>query len=196
MEDNFRIQSNSKQITAVLILKEVENGKIELKNTIREYLPESKQTWADKVTVHQLLNMSSGITGLDSPLIFKPGTNYRYSNPAYSLLGKILEKVTGETYVNLANNLFAELKMNNTYCYEMGMTPNHNMLVNGYLISNNEPELVDFYSIERGRTKEEWDNFVPAGGIVSNLKDLNTWDVNFHNGKIVKPETYKQDNQL
>ena len=33
LQDNFRIQSNSKQITAVLVLKEVEKGKIDLKET-------------------------------------------------------------------------------------------------------------------------------------------------------------------
>lgn len=192
LENNFRIQSNSKQITAVLTLKEVEKGKIDLQSRIREYLPEIKQPWADTVTVHQLLNMSSGIISIDKPLIFEPGTDYRYSNPAYGILGKIIEKVTGNKYVNLANNLFADQKMNNTFCYEMGMDANHNMLVNGYTISNGQPELVDFYSIERGRTEEEWNNFIPAGGIISNLEDLNTWDINLHSGKILKPKTYKQ----
>jgi len=69
IKDNFRIQSNSKQVSAVLILKEVENGKIDLSSPIRKYLPDLRQTWADTVTVHQLLNMSSGIIALEKCLI-------------------------------------------------------------------------------------------------------------------------------
>lgn len=59
MKDNFRIQSNSKQVTAVLILKEVEKGKINLHSPVKKYLPEIQQTWADTVTVNQLLNFFS-----------------------------------------------------------------------------------------------------------------------------------------
>jgi len=186
-KDNFRIQSNSKQITAVLILKEVENGKIDLKNRIREYLPDIKQTWAEKVTVHQLLNMSSGIIGIDKPLIFEPGTDYKYSNPAYGLLGRIIENVTGEKYTEVANNLLQELKMHNSYCYEIGKK---DRLINGYRVSDSEFKLVEFDSII-GITEESWKNLIPAGGIISNAKDLNIWDTNLHNGKILKPETYE-----
>ena len=55
IDDQFEIMSNSKQITAVLILKEVEKGKINLQSPIKKYLPKLTQTWADSVTVHQLL---------------------------------------------------------------------------------------------------------------------------------------------
>ena len=56
MSDQFEIMSNTKQITSVLVLKEVEKGKIDLHAPIKKYLPNLKQTWADSVTVHQLLN--------------------------------------------------------------------------------------------------------------------------------------------
>ncbi len=187
INDNFRIQSNSKQITAALILKEVENGKIDLKSPIRKYLPSLKQNWADTVTVHHLLNMSSGIIAVDQPLIFKPGTDYKYSNPAYGLLGKILENITGKKYVEIANNLFEQLGMHNSYCYEMGK-PNEG-LINGYRVSNNEVNYVEFNNPDR--TEAGWKAFIPAGGIISNVKDLNNWDIKLHNGKILKPETYK-----
>jgi len=187
LENNFRIQSNSKQITAVLTLKEVENGKINLKKSIREYLPKIERTWVDTVTVHQLLNMSSGIIGIDKPLIFEPGTDYKYSNPAYGLLGKIIENVTGKTYIELANNLFKGLKMENTFCYEIN--GNENNLISGYRVLNDKKEIVKFN--ELGMTETGWTNFIPAGGIISNLTDLNVWDNKLHNGKILKPETYE-----
>ena len=186
LKDNFRIQSNSKQITAVLVLKEVEKGKISLEAPIRVYLPDLKQSWADTVTVHHLLNMSSGVVDIDKPLAFKPGTDFHYSNPAYGLLGKIIETSTGKHYTEVANTLFKELGMNNTYCYEIGKTSAG--LSNGYWISNDEFELVDFNSLNF--TEESWANFIPAGGIVSNPHDLNVWDTKLHNGGILKTETY------
>lgn len=186
-KDNFRIQSNSKQVTAVLILKEFENGKIDLKSPIREYLPNIKQTWADTVTVHHLLNMSSGIIALDKSLIFEPGTDYAYSNPAYGLLGRIIENVTGKKYTEVANNLFKQLEMHNSYCYEINKPTKG--LINGYRVSNDDFSSVEFNSL--GFTEEEWIDFIPGGGIISNLYDLNAWDTKLHNGEILTPDTYK-----
>lgn len=181
IEDKFRIISNSKQVTAVLILKEVEKGKIDLQLPIRTYLPNLKQSWADTVTVHQLLNMSSGIVGIEQPLIFEPGKGYRYSNPGYGLLGRIIEKVTNKTYIQAANDLFRELEMNDTYCYEIDK---HNSdLINGYNLKGGELSLIAFDKM--GETKESWKDFVPAGGIISTARDLNTWDTKLYKGQIL-----------
>jgi D-alanyl-D-alanine carboxypeptidase len=183
INDNFRIQSNSKQITAVLVLREVEKGKINLQSPVRKYLPEIQQTWADTVTVHQLLNFSAGITDIDKPLSFKPGTDFLYGVTTYTMLGNILEKVTGKKYINAAHDLFKELKMKNSFCYEENKTNN---VVNGYVNSNNIFTLREHPVQGKG-----WIDFIPAGGIVSNLKDLNIWDTKLHKGKILKPETYQ-----
>ncbi len=187
IKDKFRIMSNSKQITAVLILKEVEKGKIDLQSPISEYLPNFKQVWANKVTVHQLLNMSSGIVDIEKPLIFESGKGYKYSNPGYGLLGRIIENVTGQEYIQAANNLFKELGMNNSYCYELDKA--NNGAINGYWLVNGEVQLVAFDSI--GFTKERWKDFVPAGGVISNAHDLNIWDTKLHKGKILNSDYHK-----
>ena len=187
IDDNFRIQSNSKQITAVLVLREYEKGNISLHNPINEYFPDLEKGWANRVTIHHLLNMSSGIGSLDDDLIFEPGTNYRYSNASYTLLGKILENVTGERYIDLANNLFRELSMKNSFCYEFG--GDQKGLINGHIRKSEGYERVDFYS--RGITREGWLDFIPAGGIISNATDLNIWDRKLHDGEILDAETYK-----
>ena len=182
--DNFMIMSNSKQVTAVLILKEVEKGKIDLNSPIKTYLPDLPQTWADTVTVHQLLNFSAGITDIDKPLSFKPGTDFLYGVTTYTMLANIIEKVTGKTYIESANNLFSDLEMENSYCYEENK--GQNQVIKGYINTNNL-----FKIRERQIQGQGWIDFIPAGGIVSNLKDLNIWDTKLHNGKILKPETYK-----
>ena len=187
INDRFRIQSNSKQITAVLTLKEVEKGEIDLHIPIRKYLPDFKQGWADTVTVHHLLNNTAGIVNINKPLSFKPGTDYYYSNPGYGLLRPILEKVTGKKFIDLANSLFKELKMHNSYCYEIDK-PNLG-LINGYWVLKDSIKVFDFNGLKF--TDESWANFIPAGGMISNAVDLNLWDKKLHNGKILKPEIYK-----
>lgn len=183
LQDNFRIMSNSKQITAVLILREVEKGKIDLKSAVRKYLPGLKQSWADTVTVHQLLNFSAGITEIDKPLSYKPGTDFLYGVTTYTMLSNIFEKVTGKKFIAAANALFKELKMKNSFCYEENK---ENNVINGYVNTNNV-----FAVREHPTQGNGWIDFIPAGGMVSNVKDLNIWDIKLHNGKILKPETYK-----
>ncbi len=187
IKDNFRIQSNSKQITAVIILREVEKGRIDLHAPIRKYLPDFKQTWADTVTVHQLLNNTSGIADIAKPLLFKPGSDYFYSNPGYGLLRPILEKVTSKTFIEVANSLFKELKMYNSYCYELDKL---NLgLINGYLVSKDSISLFRFN--ELNFNSQSWSNFIPAGGMISNATDLSTWDRKLHKGEILQPATYQ-----
>jgi len=193
LNDNFRIQSNSKQITAVLILKEVEKGNINLQNPIREYLPDLAQPWADTVTVHQLLNMSSGIVDVEKPLIFEPGTDFMYSNAAYSMLGSIIKNVTGNEYVEMANTLFKELGMYRTYCYELGMSNNEQ--INGYIHNSPYTEFnqvyIDKTTALRENPEEWYKDIIPVAGTISNLNDLSIWDKALHNGQLLKPETYR-----
>lgn len=187
LTDNFRIQSNSKQIAAVIVLKEVEKGNIDLNSPIKKYLPQLKQTWADSVTVHQLLNMSSGISAIDKPLLFEPGTSFHYSNPAYTLLGKIVENVTGNSFSKTTNQLFKELGMDNSYCYQFN--GDNKGLINGHNHSDTQFHVVNFDSF--GFTQESWKDFIPAGGIISNALDLYTWDSKLHKGKILNDKTYQ-----
>ena len=179
MNDNFIIMSNSKQITAVLILREVEKGNIDLHIPIRKYLPNLQQTWADTVTVHNLLNFTAGITDIDKPLIFKSGNDFKYGNTNYALLGKIIENITGKPYIEVANIFFQELKMKNTFCFEPNKVQNR---TEGYINNKNNFKLADNPIVNL-------DN-IAAAGIISNAKDLSIWDRKLHKGKILNPETY------
>ncbi len=186
LDDKFRIWSNSKQITAVLILKEVENGNIYLHKPIRDYLPNFNQPWADSVTVHHLLNMSSGVRDIEEPLAFELGTDFLYSNPAYGLLSRIIENIKGKKFAEVANSLFAELGMKNTYAYEYGQSDSD--LIDGHWIFEDDFRIATFE--EYNYTKESWEEMLPGGGMVSNAHDLNLWDKKLHNGGILNIETY------
>ncbi|TDP02108.1 serine hydrolase domain-containing protein [Flavobacterium sp. 245] len=180
LDSQFEIMSNSKLITAVLILLEVEKGKVELNAPIKKYLPELTQTWADSVTVHQLLNHTHGITDLQKPLAFKPGTRFGYGNLSYTLLTKIIEATSNKSYTEIANALFKKLKMKDTYCYSKDKNQN---LVTGYINSDGNFEKVTQTLI----TPQN----LGADGVVSTVSDLTIWNNNLHRGKILKPETYK-----
>ncbi|WP_289661872.1 serine hydrolase domain-containing protein [Flavobacterium panacagri] len=180
LDSQFEIMSITRQITAALVLKEVEKGKIDLHTPIKKYLPNIKQTWADTITIHQLLNHSHGITDLQKPLLFKPGSDFKYGNEGYPILGQILESVTKKSYSELANDLFKKLKMNNTFCYSKDKDRN---LVTGYMNNGGNLEKAENNLISPYK--------VPSGGLISTVNDLLIWNNNLHKGKILKPESYK-----
>ncbi|MET0945509.1 MAG: serine hydrolase domain-containing protein [Flavobacterium sp.] len=180
INSQFEIMSNSKLIAAVLILLEVEKGKINLQDPVKKYLPELTQTWADSVTVHQLLNHTHGIVDINKPLEFKPGTNFHYGNMSYSLLGQIVEHTTNKSYSEVVNELFKKLKMKHTFAYNQDKIQN---LTTGYINNKNTYEAVKKSLI----TPEN----LGADGIISTVQDLAIWNDNFHKGKILKPESYQ-----
>ncbi len=180
IDSKFVILSNSKQITAVLTLREVDKQKIDLQKNIRTYLPNFPQKWADSATIHQLLNHTSGIVSLEKALTTKPGTTFKYTDLNYILLGKILEAVTKKSYESIVNELFRYCGMKNSGY------PNpliQKGLVNGFHISENKEE-VSKYVIPKGR--------IPAAGLISTVSDLAIWNEKLHGGKLLKSETYQK----
>lgn len=106
--DQFVIGSISKQITAVLVLREFEKGKIKLDDKINQYLTEINQPWSTEVTIHQLLTHTHGIVAVDKPLEFMQGSQFHYSQLGYELLAQILEKITNEKFEQLSTELFKQ----------------------------------------------------------------------------------------
>jgi CubicO group peptidase (beta-lactamase class C family) len=121
-ETRFRIGSVTKPFTAILVLQQVDKGKIKLDEPIATYLPEYRKDTGSKVTVRHLLTHMSGIpsyTGADmetmttfdkrnfasrycsGDLVSEPGKQFAYNNCGYFLLGLIVEKATGRSYADL-----------------------------------------------------------------------------------------------
>ncbi|WP_035375079.1 serine hydrolase [Pseudoduganella violaceinigra] len=118
----FRVASLSKQFTATLIMQLAEQGKLRLDDKIGHYVPELNSDIGNRVTLHQLLNHTSGIVDyanfpgfwanrlgekvpkadflaiMNRPLEFEPGTQGHYSSSNYTLLGWVIEQQTGKTY--------------------------------------------------------------------------------------------------
>jgi D-alanyl-D-alanine carboxypeptidase len=73
-ETEYKIRSLTKQFTAALVLRLVEAGKLSLDAPLTNYLP-SYPTQGNTVTVRQLLNHTSGLTGLSSRLDMQTALN-------------------------------------------------------------------------------------------------------------------------
>lgn len=136
-DTKFRLGSITKQFTAAVILQLVNEGKLRLDDKLSQYVVDYPKKTAEAVTIHQLLNHTSGIpsyTGLPNffrdkarnpyaplelvkefwnmDLEFEAGSKFRYNNSGYHLLGIIIEKVTGKTYAEaLDARIFKPLKM-------------------------------------------------------------------------------------
>lgn len=180
INDPFEIMSNTKQITAVLVLQEAEKGRIDLQAPIAKYLDDLTQLWANSVTVHQLLNHTHGITDLNKPLEFKPGSDFKYGNLSNILLGKIIEKVSGQPYKSVAESLFLKLGMNDTFFYSKD---GNRKPVTGHMADRNV-----FSAVEESLITDE---NLPADGVVTTAKDLSIWNQALHKGKILTPEVYR-----
>lgn len=183
MDDEFSSMSIAKQITATLVMLQVEKGTIELQKPIGIYLKDLKYDWVNKVTVHHLLNNSSGIDAweLKNQLLFEPGTQFKYSNIGYGTLGRILESATGKTYEMLVTELFAKCGMNNSFYPN---SQNQLKLVNSYAMTKNGISVVNEFPYSQ--------DLYPGSHLIINVRDLAKWNDMIHNGKILKEESYQK----
>jgi D-alanyl-D-alanine carboxypeptidase len=179
LTDQFVIGSISKQMTAVLILREVEKGKIELHDKIGKYLDTITQRWSDEITIHHLLTHTHGIVDVNQSLQFIPGSEFLYSQLGYELLAMILEQVTTKSFQILSTELFSEYDLKNTFHPD---NKEYTNLVKGY--EENEKGSFD-YSLT------SLSNYVPAGSFISNAYDLSLWNRLLHSGQLVSAKTLK-----
>ena len=182
ISSRFSTMSIAKQITATLILLEVERGTIDLEKNIRYYLPDFNYDWADKITIHQLLNHTSGLNSdsLEKPLKFEPGTSFSYSNIGFSVAGLILEKQSGKSYEELVTALFKRCKMKDSFYPTQAK---NQLIAKGHTIT------LEKNPILREQSKFLRENYFGSHLIVS-APDLAKWNTLLHNGKILKSETY------
>ncbi len=118
----FYIASTSKAFTAVLVLQQVERGRIDLDEPIAEVFPELERAVSLRITPRHLLSHTAGLTrefaealppqdqyALEdvlraintAGLMFEPGSQEAYSNTGYILLAALLERQVGLSYAEL-----------------------------------------------------------------------------------------------
>ncbi|WP_299524329.1 serine hydrolase [Winogradskyella sp.] len=204
-ENVFMLASITKQFTAVAILMLEEQGKLSLNDPITKFIPDYP-TLGKTITVHQLLNHTSGIksyTGIgdlvkvarhdktldelidyfkNEPMDFDPGEAFRYNNSGYVLLGKIIEVISGDAYEEfLKKNIFDRLGMTNTrYGSNRELIKNRAMPYeqneNGYVNAS-------YLSMSLPHA---------AGALVSTIDDMLKWQNALTNHTLISAATFSK----
>jgi CubicO group peptidase (beta-lactamase class C family) len=211
IDTKFNLGSMNKMFTAVAIAQLVERGKLSFEDPLAKYLPEFPDpSAAQKIKIKHLLSHTAGLGGYfsrawgessrglyrtvddmmkraaaDEKLLFEPGSRWQYSNTGMLVLGKVIEKVTGQSYYDyVRDNITRPAGMINTACFELDNV-NPNLAVgyekeftdDGYHFTNNI-----FDHVLRGG---------PQGGGYSTVEDLLRFDVALRSNKLVGAEYVK-----
>lgn len=130
----FSINSLSKIFAGTAVMQLVEDGKIKLSNPISDYLDDLPNTWKG-ITIRQLLSHTSGLPDIEDiqnggliggkgekiawekvkneKIRFKAGESFDYIQTNYVLILKLIEKVSGMTYLKfLQKNQFDQIGIN------------------------------------------------------------------------------------
>ena len=154
---SFQLASVSKTITAVAVLKLVQDSLIQLDQTVQTILPLFPY---ENVTVRNLLSHRSGLPNymyfvdqvwenkdssvnndemltimhIDTPnLYYQPDVRYHYCNTNYAVLASIIEKVSNDTYEDyLDKHIFHLLEMDNAFVFNRNTQPKLPQQVIGY----------------------------------------------------------------
>jgi CubicO group peptidase (beta-lactamase class C family) len=202
----FRLGSITKQFTAALVLQLVAEGKISLDDPVSRFFPDYPQPGAS-ATVRQLLNHMSGIQSYtsipgwmgddantnrayttaqaiavfrDLPSPARPGQAWQYNNSGYTLLGAIVEQVTGRPWhQQLAQRIAGPLRLPTI----------------GYGVDREtRPDMARGYTAGEGgvRPARPIHMSVPhgAGALVGTVGDLARWAQALHHGRVVSPALY------
>ncbi len=202
-QTKFKIGSISKQFTAAAILILEEKGMLNTSDTLSRFFPGNPN--AQKITLHQLLTHTSGITDiynvpdfkkiscqklsisdlsallLDMELNFEPGSNYQYSNGGFAFLAAIIEQISGTSYQQfLKENIFDPLNMNDT-----GHNKRNEVvakLATGYDPSGyKDVKITDFIDPELHKG---------SGSLYSTTHDLHIWINSVKDQTLLSPDSY------
>ncbi len=211
-----RVGSTVKMFTAVTILQLAEEGKLDLDDKASQYLSDKNMKDienADKATIRQLLQHSSGIYNyirsnrfqtaslndltkewkpdelLDyargQKANFAPGTDVDYSNTNYIFLGDIIEKIEDKPFYQVfKERIFDPLNLTLTSFAAENPVPDN--IIRGYIDLYSKLEVTDatYYS--------GWDYYAADGGLISNPYDLYLFLRSAVNQEIITKESFDQ----
>lgn len=203
----YQLASISKTLTATVLLLLEQDGKLSLDSPISRWLPDV--TDASRVTVRELLAHTSGFPDHypqtypagprarpttpnaiiaewgHHPLLFAPGSRFRYSNLNYVMAGWIAEKIAHEPlFAIMKSRIFGPLDMRATINLDT-MGANTPDVATGYM----RPALAALQPApEEGRG---WS--FGSGQVVTTATDLAQWDQAFLAGKLLAPRQAKEE---
>ena len=195
----FHMASISKQFTAFAIVLLARQGRLNLDDDVRKWLPWFPDL-KEKITIRNLLNHTSGIrdqwqllaisgTRLDDvitqdqiikilskqqALNFKPGSQYSYSNSGFTMLAEIVKAASGQTLRKFTDSaIFHPLGMSSTHFHDdyKEIEKNRSYSYNR-IDSTRYSNAVLSYSVSG------------ATSLFTNVNDMSKWVMNFYNHKV------------
>lgn len=215
-ETRYKIASITKAFTSILILQLVEQGKIDLEKPIITYLPAYKGAAGNKVTVRQLLNMTSGIPNMDDnassmELVLNKGIP-QYQLPHTS--DEMLEEFCSSQLVKEPGKKFdynnADFIILGKIVEKLSGKSFEKALKEKILVplSMNNSGMLSQQTIVRGLANTYFyrddikklvsdlpvymENWYAAGAMYSTVDDVLKFSNALFGGKLLKPETLKQ----
>lgn len=199
----FPLASITKSFTAMSVLLAAERGLLSLDDEVSKYVPE----WSERdhrVTIRHLLTHTSGLrdayllqgwapdNGNSPDALIKilarqrglnsvPGAEYRYNNGGYLLLGRILERASGQTLGAFADaNIFKPLGMAGASFNgdPVRIAPDH---ASGYSPQAKGWRVVPVSS-----------GYAGNAGMMSSVRDLLLWAHNFAEVRVGTPALLAQ----
>ena len=218
IDDHVRIASITKTFTATVILQLADEKKLKLTDTLDMYDLGVSVPNRDKITIRNLLNMTSGLfnytndenfwskfladpTAAWTPkqvvdmsiahgVVAPPGQGYDYNNTNYVLLGMIIEKLTGNAVgAEIKGRIIDRLGLQKTSFPTAAEMPV--TFMHGYM-----PDSIigDDTSgpAEKDMSVESPTPFFTSGCMISDLMDLKTWLQALASGMLLSSALHKE----
>jgi D-alanyl-D-alanine carboxypeptidase len=209
LNTRFNLASAGKMFTSVAVLQQIAAGRLSLDTHVGDVLKDyPNRSFADNVTVRDLLTHTSGADDVpllgnenaanrarvhsvadmvalasNQPPAFTPGTDQRYSNFGFVVLGRMVEVVSGEdfqTYV--PRHIFEPAGMTHTGFIDCAPT---------------DPDLARGYTTEDGKLVFNCETLpgFPAGGEASTAGDMYRFVQALQSGKLIPSALFAQATQ-
>lgn len=195
VETLFGMGSCSKALTAFAVMMLVDEGKVNVNDSIKRYIQEVPESW-QHVTIRQLLSHTSGIPQHQGPHLpwektwrqvaarpfqFMPGTQTKYNNFGYIVLSRLVEVVSRQKYGHfMEERIFKPLGMVHTSLPAQLYPPG---LAIGYKTQNNQIKLTQH--------QNPWRQMWGSGGIVTNILNFARWDQALTRQELLSSQAYR-----
>lgn len=196
----YKLGSVSKQMVAAAIMLLVQEQKLRLTDTLPRFFKGAPSAW-QHITVRQLLNHTSGLPRdspvLDNmkpqpdsvliqgaysrPLLFAPGTAWRYCNLGYFMLADIIRQLTGQSFASfMQEQVFAPYHLRHTRTTSVAALVPYRAAGYKYTPGEGFLNAPDYLALR------------PSGAFLSSVNDLLRWELLIQQHQLLRQESWAQ----